>query len=97
MAKTVKRAKKTPAAKKAAKPAIAKAAKAKTAKTAMNGQMHSQPDNFMTRLLKKKEAERMAQNQRSKNSNFAMHSSHTQLPTGNQGFGRFNGPRRKAA
>lgn len=99
MAKTVKKAaaKRKPAKKATAKSPIAKAkAKPKREKPVLNTKAHNQPDNFMTRLLKKKEAERITHNQEGKNSNFAMHSSNPQLPTGKQGFGRFHGPRRKA-
>jgi hypothetical protein len=99
MAKTVK--KKAPAKKAMAKPAPKKAAAPKAEpvkKVAKPAPQQEEPGSFMWRLLKKKEAERKRLQEERKNSKFNMNSANSpQLPTGNQGFGRFHGPRRKAA
>jgi hypothetical protein len=101
MAKTMK--KKAPIAKAQAKRAPTKKAAAKSAKP-MKAQKPKKmakehgEGSFMWKLLKKKEAERLARQEGDKGSSkFNMHKMETQLPTGVQGYSRFAGPRRRAA
>jgi len=94
MSKAVK--KKAPAKKAAPKKAAPKKM-AQPAKVAKPAQKEAPQESFMWKLLKKKEAERKRLQEEKKSSKFNMHGQDELLPTGVQGYSRFNGPRRKAA